>query len=188
MNSTETNSGYQPVRIRTTDYVCEVAWFDDLCGGDTAYLGVLDPDRRSNFSHCSNIIRLADAAGFGNILLPTSYMVGQEGIPFAAAVAGQTEHINMLVAVRTGEIHPPMLARHLSTLDHLLKGRLTVNIINSDLPGMKEDPELRYRRCSEVIEILKQSWTRDAISFNGEVYKNLNLPADPVKQIGRAHV
>ena len=67
------------------------------------------------------------------------------------------------------------------SLDHLLKGRLTVNIINSDLPGMKEDPELRYRRCSEVIEILKQSWTRDAISFNGEVYKNLNLPADPVK-------
>lgn len=174
-------SDYQPVTTRTTARVCEVAWFDDLCGGDTEFLGVLDPDRRSNFTHCSNIIQLADTAGYGNILLPTSYMVGQEGIPFAAAAAGITNNINLLVAVRTGEIHPPMLARHLATLDHLLKGRLTVNIINSDLPGMKEDPELRYRRCTEVIEILRQAWTRDRIDFNGEIYQNLQLSADPVK-------
>ena len=65
----------------------------------------------------------------------------------------------MLAAIRTGEIYPPMLARHLATLDHILQGRLTVNIINSDLPGLKEDPEMRYQRCNEVIEILKQAWT-----------------------------
>lgn len=170
----------QQVGIRTEQRVVEVAWFDDLCGGDTAFLGTIDPTRRSNFAHCSNIMKTADELGFGNILLPTSYVVGQEVLPFASAMAPLTKNINMLAAIRTGEIHPPMLARHLATLDHILEGRLTVNIINSDLPGTKEDHEMRYKRCGEVIEILKQAWTQDRIDFQGEIYQ-FNMNADPVK-------
>ena len=170
----------QQVPIRTNKRVCEVAWFDDLCGGDTAYLGTVDPSRRSSFAHCSNIIKTADRMGFGNILLPTSYVVGQEVLPFAAAMAPKVHNINMLAAIRTGEIHPPMLARHLATLDHILQGRLTVNIINSDLPGTKESSDMRYQRCGEVIEILKQAWTQDYIDFQGEIY-NFKMPTDPVK-------
>jgi alkanesulfonate monooxygenase len=80
-----------------------------------------------------------------------------------------------------GEIHPPMLARHIATLDHLMRGRLTVNIISSDLPGQIESNELRYARSDEVIQILKQAWTRDKIDFQGRFY-NLNLPStEPVK-------
>lgn len=168
------------VESRTTPRVCEIAWFDDLCGGDTAYLGTLDPTRRSSYEHCGDIIKTADNLGYNNILLPTSYITGQEVIPFAAAMAPQVHNINMLCAIRTGEIHPPMLARHISTLDHILKGRLTINIINSDLPGLKEDPELRYKRCEEVIEILKQAWTQDQIDYDGEIYK-LKMSAEPAK-------
>lgn len=167
--------------IRTLTRCCEVGWFDDLCGGDTAFLGWPDPDRRSTVEHCLDIIRVADRLGYDNILLPTSYMSGQETIPFAAAAATQTNRINLLTAVRTGEIHPPMLARHLATLDHMLKGRLTVNIINSDLPGLKEDPDLRYKRCSEVIDILRQSWTADRIEHHGEVYPHFSMDTGPVR-------
>lgn len=170
----------EQVTIRTNERIVEVSWFDDLCGGDTQYLGTVDPTRRSNFANCSTIIETADQLGFKNILLPTSYVVGQEVLPFASAMAPKVKNINMLAAIRTGEIHPPMLARHLATLDHILEGRLTVNIINSDLPGLKEDHELRYKRCGEVIEILKQAWTKDRIEFDGEIYK-FNMPADPVK-------
>ena len=169
-----------PVEARTKERVCEVAWFDDLCGGDTSYLGTIDPARRSSYEHCGDIIKTADKLGYNNILLPTSYIVGQEVLPFAAAMAPQVENINMLCAIRTGEIHPPMLARHISTLDHILKGRLTINIINSDLPGLKEDHEFRYKRCEEVIEILKQAWTQDEINYDGEIYK-VKMPSDPAK-------
>jgi alkanesulfonate monooxygenase len=170
----------QQVGIRTTERIAEVAWFDDLCGGDTAFLGTIDPSRRSSYEHCAEIMTTADRLGFENILLPTSYVVGQEVLPFAAAMAPQTQHINMLAAIRTGEIHPPMLARHLATLDHILKGRLTVNIINSDLPGLKEDHEMRYKRCEEVIEILKQAWTQNRIEHDGEIYK-FSMDAKQVK-------
>lgn len=175
-----TNNTFKTVPIRTTKRACEVAWFDDLCGGDTQFLGTIDPSRRSNFAHCSDIIKTADAQGFQNILLPTSYVIGQEVLPFASAMATQVKNINMLAAIRTGEIHPPMLARHLATLDHILEGRLTINIINSDLPGLKEDHEMRYKRCGEVIEILKQAWTQDEIDFQGEIYQ-FKMKADPVK-------
>ncbi len=170
-----------PVAIRTTDRLAEIAWFCDLCGGDTEFLGQLDPDRRSNFEHCRDILLTADRLGFLNILLPTSFVVGQEPIAFASAIAPMTSNISLLVAIRTGEFHPPMLARALSTLDHVLDGRLTINIINSELPGLKETPDLRYNRCAETIQILQQSWACDRIEHDGPVYGKLSMPTAPVK-------
>jgi alkanesulfonate monooxygenase len=168
------------VPVRTQQRVVEVSWFDDLCSGDTAYLGVLDNKRRSNYEHCRKILLTAEKMGYRNILLPSSYIVGQDPLLFAAALAPQTSKINLLVAIRCGEVHPPMLARAISTLDHLLEGRLTINIINSELPGVKEDGALRYQRCAETIEVLKQAWTRDRIRWSGELYQ-FDLPADPAR-------
>ncbi len=168
------------VPVRTEQRVVEVSWFDDLCSGDTAYLGVLDHKRRSNYEHCRKILLTAEKMGFRNILLPSSYIVGQDPLLFAAALAPQTAKINLLVAIRCGEVHPPTLARAISTLDHLLEGRLTINIINSELPGLKEDGALRYQRCAETIEVLKQAWTQDRIQWNGELYQ-FDLPSDPAR-------
>jgi alkanesulfonate monooxygenase len=166
--------------IRTTQRVAEIAWFNDIIGGDTEYLGVLDNNRRSSYEHCREITLEAEKLGFSNILYPTAYTVGQDVLTFAASVAPETSLITFLAAIRTGEIHPPMLARAIASLDHILKGRLILNIINSDLPGMRENPALRYQRCNEVIEILKQAWTQDRIQHKGEIYQ-FDMPADPVK-------
>jgi alkanesulfonate monooxygenase len=166
--------------IRTIKRTAEISWFADLCGGDTAYLGVLDSERRSNFKHCSKIVKKADQLGFNNILLPSSYMVGQDPFTFAGAVAPFIQNISLLVAHRFGELHPPMLARTISTLDHILKGRFTLNVINSDLPGMKEEGKIRYQRTREIIEILRQAWTQEEIHFRGDLYQ-FDLSAEPVK-------
>jgi alkanesulfonate monooxygenase len=171
---------WETVPIRTEERVTEVAWFDNIIGGDTDYLGILDNGRRSNFEHCKEIALTADQLGFDNLLLPTAFTVGQEVLPFAAAIAPLMKNIKLLTAIRTGELHPPTLARTLANLDHLLKGRFAINIINSDLPGLIEDPALRYQRCAEVIEILKQAWTQDRIQFKGKLYE-FDMPSDPVK-------
>ena len=170
----------QPVPVRTTEKVAEIAWFDDLCGGDTTYLSVKDPERQSTYAHCRRILLTADKLGYSNILLPTSYIEGQDPLVFAGALATQARNINMLVAIRCGEVHPPMLARAIATLDHILQGRLTINIINSDLPGHQEDGQTRYERCAEMIELLKQTWTQDRVKAEGRFY-NFDLPAAPAK-------
>jgi alkanesulfonate monooxygenase len=142
---------------------------------------VPEGDLRSSFANTSAIIRKADALGFRNILCPSSYQVGQDTLSFVAANAPLTEQINMLAAVRCGEMQPIMLARTLATLDHMLEGRLTVNIISSDFPGEQEESAYRYQRSREVVEILKQAWTRDEIDFEGEIYRFKGLTTDPVK-------
>lgn len=166
--------------IRSPKRRAEVGWFSDLCNGDHEFLGVPEGSLRSSFGHCAEIVRTADRLGYQNILLPSSYVVGQDTLTFAAGVAPMTEQISLLAAIRCGEVHPPMLARAISTLDHMLAGRLTVNVISSDLPGTEVDSETRYRRSGEVIQILQQAWTRERIEFDGEFYQ-LDLPTEPVK-------
>lgn len=174
-------SDFKKVPVRTEQRVAEISWFDELCGGDTQYLGVMEGERRSNYAHCREILLTAEKLGYSNILLPSQFNVGQDVLTFAAALAPQTTTISLLTAIRCGELYPPMLARAIATLDHILKGRLTINIINSNFPGMEEDPAYRYQRCTETIQILKQAWEKDRIQHHGEVYKNIDLPADPAK-------
>ena len=158
----------------------EISWFAPLCDGDDDFLGNRNPDYKSTWENTSKIVKTADNLGFRNVLCPSSYQVGQDTLSFVAGMAPITKQINFLAAIRCGEVHPPMLARSISTLDHMLKGRLTVNIISSDLPGYNLDSSERYARSREVIEILKQAWNQDRIEFDGKYYK-LSLPTDPVK-------
>ena len=159
----------------------EVSWFSALCSDDYAYLGVPDGRLRSSFEHCSDIVKRAEGHGFRNILCPSSYQVGQDTLSFVAGCAPITEKINFLAAIRCGEMQPIMLARTVATLDHMLKGRLTLNVISSNFPGEEADSAYRYRRSHEVVEILRQAWTRDEINFDGEIYQFRKVPTEPAR-------
>lgn len=159
----------------------EVAWFAPICSDDYRYLGVPDGTLRSSFAHTSEIVRTADRLGFRNILCPSSYQVGQDTWSFVSAMAPLTENINMLAAIRCGEVHPAMLARAVATVDHVMKGRLTLNVISSNQPGEDATSELRYKRSTEVVEILRQAWTRDRIDYEGEIYRLKGLSTEPVR-------
>ena len=159
----------------------EVAWFAPICNGDDEFLTKHDPNYKSTWENSSRVLLAADRLGFRNILCPSSYQVGQDTMTFASAVAPQTTNINLLPAIRCGEVHPPMLGRAIATLDHILKGRLTLNIISSNLPGENLNSKDRYQRSREVIEILKQGWNQDYINFKGEFYKIELNNTQPVK-------
>jgi alkanesulfonate monooxygenase len=159
----------------------EVSWFAALCSDDYEYLGVPDGRLRSSFAHCSSLVKTAEDLGFRNILCPSSYQVGQDTLSFVAACAPLTDRINFLAAIRCGEMQPIMLARTVATLDHMLQGRLTLNVISSDFPGEVADSAFRYRRSHEVVEVLRQAWTRDRIDFDGEVYQFKGVPTDPAR-------
>ncbi len=159
----------------------EVSWFAALCSDDYEYLGVPDGSLRSSWAHCSDIVKRAEGHGFRNILCPSSYQVGQDTLSFVAGCAPITDRINFLAAIRCGEVQPVMLARTVATLDHMLQGRLTLNVISSDFPGEVAASALRYKRSHEVVEILRQAWTRDHIEYDGEVYQISKVPSDPAR-------
>ena len=159
----------------------EAAWFAPLCSGDYRQLGVPDADLKSTWSNTSAIVAEAEAQGFCNILCPSSYQVGQDVLSFVAGNAPLTDAIQFLAAVRCGEMHPLMLARTVATLDHMLEGRLTLNIISSDFPGETATSEHRYQRSREVVSILKRCWTEDTVSYDGEIYQLAEVPTAPAK-------
>lgn len=169
------------IRIRTAARAVEVAWFSALCSDDYEYLGVPDGRLRSCFEHCSGIVRRADELGYQNILLPSGWIAGQDPLTFAAAMAVSTQQINQLVALRMGEVWPPMLARAIATVDHMARGRLTLNIISSDMPGLRESNEDRYERASEIIQILQRLWTTDALEWHGRFYNFSLSSTEPAK-------
>ena len=178
----------QEITIRSPERAVEVAWFSALCSDDYEYLGVPDGALRSSYEHCGDIVRTADALGYQNILLPSGWIAGQDALTFAAGMTACTDQINQLVALRMGEVWPPMLARAIATVDHMAQGRLCINIISSDLPGMQESNEVRYERSSEIIQILQGMWrTNGAFEWNGRFY-NFKLascePAHTYQQNG----
>jgi alkanesulfonate monooxygenase len=149
----------------------EVSWFCPLCDDDYEYLGVPDPALRSSHAHCRDIVLRAEKNGFDNILCPSGYDLGIDSVSFASAVAPETSRIRMLVAVRCGEVFPPQLARQMASLDRMLGGRLTINIISSDLPGSPLPSAARYHRTREAMQILRRLLDREPVSHRGEFYQ-----------------
>ncbi len=161
---------------------CEVAWFSALCDDDYEYLGVPDPALLSSFEHCRAIALTAEAGGFDNLLLPSGYALGIDTLAFGASLAPSLKRMRLLAATRCGEMWPPQLARLLATLDRLLDGRLTVNIISSELPGETLAGPARYARTIEVMSILRTLLNGEPVSHRGEFY-DLDLAPPRVRTV-----
>lgn len=155
---------------------CEISWFSALCDDDYEFLGVPDPMLRSSWEHCRDIVLTAETGGFDNILLPSGYALGIDTTAFAAAIATLVRRIRLLMAVRVGESWPPQLARQIATIDRILGGRLTVNIISSEMPGEALPSAPRYARTVEAMKILKTMLNGEPLDHDGDFWK---LKLDP---------
>lgn len=95
-----------------------------------------------------------------------------EPISSIGAMIGFTEKIGLLGTMSTTFSEPYNVARQFAGLDLLSDGRIGWNIVTSimgnqnyGLPEMP-DPELRYRRATEFVEVVKklwESWEADAV-------------------------
>ena len=155
---------------------CEISWFSALCDDDYEFLGVPDSALASSWEHCRDIVMQAESGGYDNILLPSGYALGMDTTAFAAAIAPMLRQMRLLMAVRIGETWPPQLARQIATIDRMLGGRLTINIISSDMPGETLASEPRYARTVEAMHILKVMLNGEALDHDGEFWK---LKLDP---------
>ena len=161
----------------------EVSWFGALCDDDYEQLGVVRDDLLSSWEHCADIVGRVDELGFDNVLLPSGYQLGIDTVAFASAIAPRIRNSRLLVAVRVGEMWVPQLARQLTTLDTILGGRLTVNIISSEMPGETLDGPARYRRTTETMGALRALMNGEHLRIKGEF---LDFDIDPPRiSVGR---
>lgn len=146
----------------------EIAWFGALCDDDFEQLGVPDPHLASSWNHCSRLVETVQRCGYDNVLLPSGYDLGIDTIAFASAIAPRITSMRLLVAVRCGEVWVPQLARQIATLRQILGGRLTINIISSEMPGESLDGPARYRRTEETMRALRTLLRGQRLDVDGE--------------------
>jgi len=91
-------------------------------------------------------------------------------------VAGHTERVALGTSVLILPLYnPAVLARRLTTLDILSKGRLRVglgvgwNIDEVEAAGVPWTE--RGRRADEALQLMKAIWTTDPVEFNGKYYQ-----------------
>lgn len=108
--------------------------------------------------------------------------------PLVAIMAAATSRIGLAATLSTTFYPPFLLARLMTTLDHLSRGRIAWNVVTSYKVeealnfGYQEllDHDQRYDRADEYMELCKQlwsSWEPDAVVMNTET----NTFADPAK-------
>ncbi|HTW44628.1 MAG TPA: LLM class flavin-dependent oxidoreductase [Acidobacteriaceae bacterium] len=96
----------------------------------------------------------------------------------AAALAAVTEKLELMVAVRPTFHNPALLAKQAANIDHISKGRLTLNVVSSwwadeatkyGIPFDQHDD--RYARTSEWLDVVDGCWSQQGFNYDGAYYK-----------------
>jgi probable F420-dependent oxidoreductase len=118
----------------------------------------------------------------------TSSLEPVELLTYAAALS---DHVKLGVAVLLTTLRGPVhLAKSLATLDHLSHGRLIVGVgLGGNLPlypAYGIAPEHRVTRFVEGIQIMKELWTKPAVTFTGRFWRLDGVPMEP-KPVQQPH-
>jgi probable F420-dependent oxidoreductase len=119
------------------------------------------------------------------------YQAVQDPIVTLAHVAALTERPRLGFAVVNAPFYSPiLLAKQLSTLDELSGGRLDAGLglgwAEEEFVAAGVDYARRGARTEEFIQCLKEIWTQDVVSFDGEFYRVPAARVDP-KPVQRPH-
>lgn len=170
-------------------------WAPNVSGG----LVISKLQQKTGWTFDENVryAQIAENNGFDYVLLQTRFFASYgaelqlEAATLASALAAKTAKLNIITAVLPGLWHPGVMAKMLATIDHISKGRASVNIVSGwfkgEFTGYGEpwlDHDERYRRSEEFIRVLKELWTQEYANFKGDFYSlnDAQLNPKPVSQ------
>lgn len=165
-------------------------WAPNVSGG----LVVSHLPQKTGWSFDDNkrYAQTAEEVGFDYVLLQTRFFASYgaenqlEASVLASALAATTKKLNIITAVLPGLWHPGVMAKIISTIDHISNGRASINIVSGwfkgEFHGYGEpwlDHDERYRRSEEFIEVLQEMWTKELANYRGDFYRLNNAPLKP---------
>ena len=139
-----------------------------------------------------SFVKQADARGYHSLwvqeVIDAALLEPVTLLTYAAAFSRRVRlgSAILLTALRT----PLQLAKTLSSLDHLSRGRLIVGVglgSNTEVyPGYGISPEKRLGRFLDGIHLIKTLWTEDKVTYDGPLWKLVNESVEP-KPIQKPH-
>jgi FMNH2-dependent dimethyl sulfone monooxygenase len=144
-----------------------------------------------NYLYAVDVLQRAEQLGFEITLIAQRFLGPDlDSWMFAAALAAQTQSIEIMAAVHPGIMDPRVTAKHAASIDRISGGRFCVNVVNGSRPPEFEAfgdwigaEDARYRRMHEFIKVMKGMWLGEPFSFEGEFYsvKNATVPTRSVR-------
>ncbi|WP_028311581.1 dimethylsulfone monooxygenase SfnG [Derxia gummosa] len=170
-------------------------WVPNVSGG----LVVSKIEQRTHWGieYNTRLAQTAEQAGFDYALSQIRFTAGygaeyqHESVSFSQALLHATSKLKVLAAILPGPWHPAVVAKQLSTIDHLTNGRIAINVVSGWFRGEFHaigepwlDHDERYRRSEEFIRALRGIWTTDKFSFHGDFYRfhDYTLQPKPLSQ------
>ena len=141
----------------------EFGWFLPTMG-DSEVIG--PPTRPATLDYLVEVAKAADEAGFKFALVPVGTTC-QDAWLASAVVAGRTEKLKFLVAMRPGFVAPTLAAKMSNTLDQLTGGRVLINVVTGGYPaelaadGDFTEHDERYARTQEFMQVVRKAWTEE---------------------------
>jgi alkanesulfonate monooxygenase len=139
-------------------------------------------DSGVNIDHYIEVARLAERGKFDQVFVADSPGLWHRGdaesfsrqgrishfepVTLWAALSAVTRHIGFVATASTTYEDPYLLARKFASLDHLSKGRAAWNVVTTHADNVHgnfgldrhPDPEIRYERAHEFLEVVKGLW------------------------------
>ncbi len=171
------------------------------------------PPREVTWPATLRIAKLADDAGF-EALVPYARWKGvprPEPLPFvphdvfepftwAAGLAQATQHSAIFATTHVPMMHPIVVAKMATTIDHIADGRFALNVVagwnGPEFTMFGEDlkpHDDRYAQAAEWMTVLRRLWTERDFDYSGENYrivagesfpKRLQHPHPPIMNAG----
>ncbi len=147
--------------------------------GDGHQLGLPAWERPPSLEGSIAIFQAAERNGFRYLLVGMGFDNHVlEAWTLATAVLARTERIGAMIAVRPGFFNTAVLAKMVTTLDHLTGGgRVSLNVVSGGRPreqamfGDFVEHDARYRRTAEFMEAARRLWTElEPFNYAGEFH------------------
>jgi FMNH2-dependent dimethyl sulfone monooxygenase len=183
-----------------TDPLKFAYWVPNVSGG--LVVSTIEQRTDWNYEYNQTLAQLAEDNGFEYALTQVRYMASygaayqHESTSFSLALLLATERLKVIAAVHPGLWQPGVLAKFLTTADHISGGRAAVNVVSGwfkDEFTKLGEPWLehgeRYRRSEEFIRYLREIWTNDHAELAGDFYRlhDFDLKPKPLDVDGRTH-
>ena len=155
---------------------------------------VPDEGMEASWEYVSRLARRSEALGFDVTLIAELNLNDIKGPDApaldawttAAALAAVTERLELMIAVRP-TFHPPALAaKQAANIDHISRGRLTLNVVSSWWAeearqyGVEFDRhDARYARTAEWLAVVSGMWAEPRFSFAGTYYRVQDAILEP---------
>ena len=115
------------------------------------------------------------------VLGPSSQLGPAEAMAYAAAC---TQRLHLGCAVFVSTLYSPVhLAKTVSTLDQLSRGRVEVGVGTGGrgrpFAAFGVDPARYVARFTEGVNLMKALWTEPRVTFHGEFWQLENAPMEP---------